>query len=242
MKNYGEYLRETVQSLVQLGGVANLIEICDDIEKRGNLKYINSNANWREIVKETIHRHCALSSKFSGNRDLFYPIGSLKTTFWTLTSTRDSNRAIVPDQDCLLMKDIVEMFEMNKTQQITLMKLMIGKVLFRNRIKSRYGKCVITGEENDRLLVATRIIPGHECTPANMLSANNGLLLTTCCDRLFTSGMISFREDMSILVSRELPRDIVTKLNIDFDKIYLENVNDELRENIRFHRDHIFKE
>lgn len=241
MKRYGEYLREITQSIVELGGVANLAEICEDIEQRGNLSYMKTNSRWRVMVKETLFIHCASSNRFTGGVDLFYPIGGVKTDFWTLKDIRGQNIATVPDSECAYMKDVVDMFEMSKSQQITLLKLMIGKILFRNRLKARYSKCVITGEQNDRLLVATRIVPAKYCRPENVLSADNGLLLTTTCDRLFSAGLISFGEDMDILVSRELSQDMLDRLNIDFDKVYLDCNNEALRGNLRFHRENIFK-
>ena len=67
---------------------------------------------------------------------------------------------------------------------------------------------------------------------------NNGLLLCPNHDKLFDSGLISFADDGSVMISGELDSINRTFLNVNSNmKIVVDNDNVEY---IRYHRENVF--
>lgn len=80
------------------------------------------------------------------------------------------------------------------TQRESIVKSRVGQGIFRSRILNKFnGKCLITGISIEKCLIASHIKPWAVCTNEERLSENNGLLLSATYDRLFDSGLISFK-------------------------------------------------
>jgi len=68
-----------------------------------------------------------------------------------------------------------------------------------------WGICAVTGCSLSRILVASHIVPWERCVTAReRLDAFNGLLLTPNLDKLVDRFLISFNDDGSILLSKNL--------------------------------------
>ncbi len=80
----------------------------------------------------------------------------------------------------------------------------IGQSFFRRAVLSSYGKrCCMSGVDEDRLLVASHIVPWSKDT-SNRLNPRNGLCLSAIHDRAFDKGLISVSDDYRVLVSARL--------------------------------------
>ncbi len=85
-------------------------------------------------------------------------------------------------------------------------KVRRGQALFRATVLSAYqNRCCITGLDDARLLNASHIVPWRD-DPTNRLNPRNGLCLSTLHDRAFDRGLITFDDDLRLLLSPELDR------------------------------------
>lgn len=75
---------------------------------------------------------------------------------------------------------------------------------FRRSLLASYnGTCAVTGINNEELLIASHIIPWAE-DEALRLDPRNGILLNALHDRAFDRHLISFEDDLSLIVSPKL--------------------------------------
>ena len=82
----------------------------------------------------------------------------------------------------------------------------IKQSFFRRAVLSSYGgRCCMSGLADERLLIASHIVPWSK-DKANRLNPSNGLCLSAIHDRAFDKGLISLSDDLKVLVSGELKR------------------------------------
>lgn len=124
------------------------------------------------------------------------------------------------------------------TQRESIVKSRVGQGIFKSRILNKFnGKCLITGISIEKCLIASHIKPWAVCTNEERLSENNGLLLSATYDRLFDSGLISFKENGNIIISGTIDDYNREKLYLSNDlKITLPD-DFELKCNLEYHRD-----
>jgi putative restriction endonuclease len=80
-------------------------------------------------------------------------------------------------------------------------KARIGQSFFRRSVLSAYSyKCCISGLTIPELLVASHIVPWRS-DPSNRLNPRNGLSLSMLHDKAFDLGIITIKDDMTLLVS-----------------------------------------
>jgi putative restriction endonuclease len=102
-------------------------------------------------------------------------------------------------------------------------------------------KCRLTGVSEIKLLIASHIKPWGKCqTSFERLDGNNGLLLSPHVDRLFDRGYISFSEDGSLLVSKQIQNDILISWGID-PNLNVGMFLPEQETYLQFHRREVFK-
>ena len=128
-----------------------------------------------------------------------------------------------------------------ETEKLQLSKARRGQGLFRRRLELVEQSCRVTGVAFKPLLRASHTKPWRDCTNAEKLDGNNGLLLAPHVDVLFDQGFISFTDEGSLLVSPLIPSSVMDQLGIDVGRavgsfspaqcIYL-----------AYHRAHIFKQ
>src|SRR5690606_15788351 len=80
---------------------------------------------------------------------------------------------------------------------------------FRTAVLASYEKrCAITGLAIPRLLTASHILP-WSTAPARRADPSNGICLNALHDRAFDRGLLTFDEDMRVVLSpilRDVPR------------------------------------
>lgn len=243
MKNFkSTYLNEIVYALEQLGGAASLKEIINVIESNRSLSAISTNPNWSDNVRSVIQRHCSTTKSYTGAEDLFYSVYGLGEGYWGLNAYREkvSNAEINPieHRQIELVENDIKLSNTEK-EQIVLARR--GQGIFRRQLIEKYKTCIVTNIENPDLLIASHIRPWRNATAKERISVNNGFLLSSLYDRLFDSGLITFKTDGHILVSSDLSEHDRAIVNIDSSRRYLFDISDELKENIQYHNDAVFR-
>ena len=239
--NTPSYIDEIIAALEELGGTASLKEITDKIEQNGRLTYIQTNPNWKDNVRATIQRHCSATSSYRGAEDVFYSVYGLGEGYWGLNSFRNILQAgnIIPIEQRQI--DAVSSNEaLTATQRETIILARIGQGKFRQKIIDKYQKCIITGISDQRLLLASHIKPWRSADNSERISSENGLLLSPLYDKLFDKGLITFRENGTIVVSESLSSDDINLISIDRQTVYLRDMSYERKKNMQYHNDMIF--
>jgi hypothetical protein len=112
----------------------------------------------------------------------------------------------------------------------------IGQDVFRAALMDYWGgRCPITGIIDPALLRASHIVPWAECDDTQRLDVHNGLLLSALWDAAFDTGLVSFTDDGTVLVSPELSPAARTALDLDRAPP-LPNLRDAHRTNLAAHR------
>jgi putative restriction endonuclease len=129
--------------------------------------------------------------------------------------------------------------------KLVLTKQRVKQRFFRRAVLSSYSsKCCMSGLTDERLLIASHIVPWSS-DKANRLNPSNGLCLSAIHDRAFDKGLISLTDDARIILSIA-----ITNRDDDFIKtVFLPLENQKIKMPERFqpsceflthHRTHIF--
>ena len=97
---------------------------------------------------------------------------------------------------------------------------------------------MLTGVGLRSLLVASHIKPVRDCSAKEAVDPCNGLLLEARFDRLFDQGLISFKGDGTLLVSKTLDAEKAALGIVDGMK--LAGVHDATKTYLAYHRAHVF--
>ena len=131
--------------------------------------------------------------------------------------------------------------DITKTEKEALIKSRIGQGKFRKSLFEKYdGKCVVTRIDLSKLLIASHIKPWSVSENDERLSPDNGILLSADFDRLFDSGLITFTNDGSIVVSSFVNDNNRTILGLDKKIIVNLKSTPSMIHNLEYHRDIIF--
>ena len=80
----------------------------------------------------------------------------------------------------------------------------IKQHFFRRAVLSTYrGRCCMSGLSEQRLLIASHIVPWSR-DKTNRLNPSNGLCLSAIHDRAFDKGLISLTDDLRVVLSNDL--------------------------------------
>ena len=96
-----------------------------------------------------------------------------------------------------------------------IIKARIGQGLFKEKLLYRSCQCAICGLNIKSLLIASHCKPWGKATNKERLDVNNGLLLCPTHDALFDKGLITFKENGKIIISKEIQESQYKLLNID---------------------------
>ena len=114
--------------------------------------------------------------------------------------------AAMPDEgllDDLPATEIWPILEEGKTRSATV-QVRVNQARFRRAVLSGYNAtCCISGLQNERLLIASHIVPWSEDTH-NRLNPQNGLCLSALHDRAYDQGLITVLPDYTVRVSPKL--------------------------------------
>jgi predicted restriction endonuclease len=93
-----------------------------------------------------------------------------------------------------------------ETERQRVVRVRLVQSLFRQSVMISYrGRCAVTGLASPDLLVAIHIIPWRVSIEGRA-DPRNGILLSALLDRAFDRGLISFDDQLCVLVSRTLKK------------------------------------
>ena len=93
--------------------------------------------------------------------------------------------------------------EIGRTRTATV-QVRVNQARFRSYVLAGYNStCCISGLQNERLLIASHIVPWSEDTH-NRLNPQNGLCLSALHDRAYDQGLITVLPDYTVRVSSKL--------------------------------------
>lgn len=236
------YLSEIINALEQLNGCGSLQEINEYIEKSDTLPAIHTNKHWKDNVRATIQRHCSATVSYRGSSDVFYSVYGLGEGYWGLNSMKESTlkQAVIPIEQ-RIEESIFDDKKISATEKEMLVKARIGQGTFREKLINKYNKCIITGIADRRLLLASHIKPWRSANNIERLSEENGLLLSPLYDKLFDIGLITFDQNMKVIISPQVNKNDISKLSLDTDFSYIKSPSNDLKINMEYHRDIIFR-
>ena len=148
--------------------------------------------------------------------------------------------------DALLLDTSYEKFigdsaKITKTEREAVINARIGQGIFREQLIKKYaGRCIVTGVDDRRILLASHIRPWAVSTNEQRLSSENGLLLSPLYDKLFDVGLITFSDDGQIVCSKELENKNIDLLKIDRNKKYDLKISSAFVENLKYHQNAVF--
>jgi putative restriction endonuclease len=100
----------------------------------------------------------------------------------------------------------LDFLENIKTETEAIRKVRIGQNFFRKTILALYNyRCCITGNPIPLLLTASHILPWSQF-PEQRLNPHNGLCLARTHDTAFDRGLISFDEDLRLIIGHEIEK------------------------------------
>lgn len=221
--------------------MGTLKEINQIVERRNLLTSISTNRNWKDNIRSTIQRHCSMTKSFNGSKDIFYSVYGLGEGVWGLRSYINLENEI-NSYERRKIDEVMTNNLIDKTEKEIIISARIGQGKFRKDLLNQYRKCIITGIENPNLLIASHIKPWRSSDNKERLSIENGLILSALYDKLFDLGYISFDKNTKLLISRHLSKNDMHIINFDTNKIYIPNCNLEMKTNLEYHNNMIFKD
>ena len=127
------------------------------------------------------------------------------------------------------------------TEKQMLIKSRIGQGIFRDGLIEKYeGKCVITGIDKTRLLIASHIKPWAICDNEERIDTENGLLLCPNMDRLFDYGLITFTDEGKMNISSFVGEQNIERLHISKNMVVNLKASKRLLKYLEYHRDTLF--
>lgn len=131
--------------------------------------------------------------------------------------------------------------KITETEREAIVTARVGQGIFRESLMKKYdGRCIVTGVDDKRILIASHIRPWAVSTNEQRLSAENGLLLSPLYDKLFDVGLITFSEDGEIICSKTLENRNVDLLKIDRNRKYDLKSSAAFIDNLRYHQNSVF--
>lgn len=145
------------------------------------------------------------------------------------------------EKEIEIVKSIEADTTIEMTEKLAIVKSRIGQGEFRKQLINKYsGKCVVTGIDLTKILVASHIKPWSVSDNFERISSENGLLLSANYDKLFDSGLITFKNDGTIVASSFINQKNKIILGLQEErKVDLKSTS-EMLINLEYHRDILF--
>jgi putative restriction endonuclease len=125
------------------------------------------------------------------------------------------------------------------TERVQLVKARVGQGLFRSRVGDMEPMCRLTGIRDRRFLRASHIKAWAFSTNVEKLDGANGLMLSPHVDHLFDKGFISFNDDGSLLMGKNLPATLMSAWSLT-QAIPIRALTPEQAAFMAYHRDNHF--
>jgi hypothetical protein len=118
---------------------------------------------------------------------------------WTTRGTVASNSTLA-DVEKISNDETIDL-----TTKRRLVDARLGQGRFRDELETRWeNACAVTGCKISSVLRASHVKAWRNSTNQERLDSNNGLLLAAHIDALFDCGLITFRDDGRMLVSKQV--------------------------------------
>lgn len=130
--------------------------------------------------------------------------------------------------------------DIGATTKEQLVKSRRGQGIFKANVRLNEKGCRVTGVSDPKHLRASHIKPWKDSNDEEKLNGCNGLLLSPHVDHLFDKGLISFRDDGSLLISPALDAVILAKWGIS-PTLNVGKFSPEQSEFLTYHRQVVFK-
>ena len=128
-----------------------------------------------------------------------------------------------------------------ETERTEIIQSRVGQGSFRKSLFDKYrGRCIITGINHPKLLVASHIKPWVVSSNKERLSVDNGLLLSATYDRLFDRGLITFDRQGKIFLSSFIGEENVKRLNLSKGLRFDLGISGNMGEYLDYHNDVLF--
>ena len=145
---------------------------------------------------------------------------------------------VKPNEEDLLFKVLSQDIP-DKTERVDLINNRIGQFTFRRQVLEFWnGKCCIT--KSSSLLVASHIKPWRVSSASERIDPINGLAFSPDYDKAFDHGLISFKNDGNIIISKNFKND-AELLNIK-SNVKIEGLTPRHNYYLKYHRENIFSE
>lgn len=128
----------------------------------------------------------------------------------------------------------------SSTEKETIIMARTGQGRYRDLIIEKYGRCIITGINDERVLIASHIKPWVSSNNSERINRENGLLLTPTFDKLFDRGFISFRDTGLIMLSNHFSDDNFMRTGLKGGEKFNLQITTEMKSFMEFHRDVVF--
>ena len=144
-------------------------------------------------------------------------------------------------EEIAIVKQIADSHDISETEKNIIIKARVGQGKYRSNLMNKYeGKCIVTGIDKAKLLVASHIKPWSICRNEERIDTENGLLLSANMDRLFDSGLITFNFDGKMQISSFVGEENVNRLHISKDINVNLRSTERLLSYLEYHRDTLF--
>lgn len=131
-------------------------------------------------------------------------------------------------------------FKLTEKDREVITKARIGQGKFRELLINYWKVCAVTGCSNKSLLTASHIKPWRECSIEEAIDEYNGILLSPTIDSAFDLGLISFKDNGQILISKSLSKSDAESLGIN-SELRIPKITDKHKEYLAYHRNYIFE-
>jgi hypothetical protein len=147
----------------------------------------------------------------------------------------------ITQQDIDLIFQLQEKSDLTQTEKNQIIKARIGQGYFRRSLLNERPYCPITLIDEPKLLIASHIKPWRVSDNRERLNYKNGILLTPTFDRLFDGGLISFRDDKSLIISPQFSDSNVSRLQLTPNMVIPHLLIEGREAFLAFHRNVVLK-
>lgn len=145
---------------------------------------------------------------------------------------------MIDEADC---RSFIKEEDIPETERSAIVLSRIGQGIFRKSLFEKYnGKCIITGIDHPKLLIASHIKPWAVSSNRERLSVDNGLLLSATYDRLFDNGLITFDPSGKIYLSSFIGPENAKRLHLSNDMHFDLHCSGQMKEFLSYHGDVLF--
>lgn len=137
--------------------------------------------------------------------------------------------------------EIAQSKQLTETEKQMIIKARIGQGKYRNNLIEKYdSKCIVTGIDKPKLLIASHIKPWSVCDNEERVDTENGLLLCPNMDRLFDYGLITFTDNGKMEISSFVGEGNIKRLHISKNMLVDLRATKRLLAYLEYHRDVLF--